>query len=246
MNAGGLGALLAEAFELYRRNVRVVLGVTIPIVVIVTGVTALGLGELTARFNPAPPSRDVLIDVLASGLVTVPLISAILAQLVVATRRGERPAVTELVGNALEVFPTVLLVIVAWLAVSFAGLVTLIAPGIYIFVSWYFVVQAVVIDGDRGIAPIARSAALVRGHWWQSLGTGIAFVFAAALVPQLVLDFAFTPVARSANSYAVVVAVVAIARVIALPFVAIGSTLYYLQLREAAAAAGSGPPPRRF
>src|SRR5665213_530610 len=67
-----------------------------------------------------------------------------------------------------------------------------------------------------------------------------------ALVPQLVLDFAFTPVARSVNSYAVVVAVVAIARVIALPFVAIGSTLYYLQLREAAAAAGSGPPPRRF
>jgi hypothetical protein len=90
MNPGGIGALLAEAFELYRRNVRVVLGVTIPIVVIVTGVTALGLGELTARFNPAPPSRDVLIDVLASGLVTVPLISAILAQL--ASRRGAASA----------------------------------------------------------------------------------------------------------------------------------------------------------
>ena len=112
--------------------------------------------------------------------------------------------------------------------------------------SWYFVVQAVVIDGDRGFAPIARSAALVRGHWWQSLGTGVAFVLVAGLVPQLVLDFAFTPVARSANSYAVVVLVVAIARVIALPFVAIGSTLYYLQLREAAAVAPSGTPPRRF
>src|ERR1700684_1865651 len=69
MNTGGVGALLAEAFELYRRNVRVVLGVTIPIVVIVTGVTALGLGELTARFNPAPPTRDVWIDVLASGQI---------------------------------------------------------------------------------------------------------------------------------------------------------------------------------
>jgi hypothetical protein len=223
-----------------------VLGVAIPIVVIVTGVTALGLGELTARFNPAPPSRDVWIDVLASGLVTVPLISAILAQLVVATRRGESPAVTELVGNALEVFPTVLAVIVAWLAVSVVGFVALIVPGIYVFVSWYFVVQAVVIDGDRGFAPIARSAALVRGHWWQSLGTGVAFVLVAGLVPQLLLDFAFTPVARSANSYAVVVVVVAIARVILLPFVAIGSTLYYLQLRDAAAATTSRQPPRRF
>jgi hypothetical protein len=246
MTAGGLGALLTEAFDLYRRNLRVVLGVAIPIVVIVTGVTALGLGELTARFNPAPPSRDVWIDVLASGLVTVPLISAILAQLVVATRRGESPAVTELVGNALEVFPTVLAVIVAWLAVSVVGFVALIVPGIYVFVSWYFVVQAVVIDGDRGFAPIARSAALVRGHWWQSLGTGVAFVLVAGLVPQLLLDFAFTPVARSANSYAVVVVVVAIARVILLPFVAIGSTLYYLQLRDAAAATTSRQPPRRF
>jgi hypothetical protein len=237
MSTGALGALLVEAFELYRRNVRLVLCVTVPIVVIVTGVTALGLGELTARFSPAPPARDLWIDVLASGLVTVPLISSILSQWVVLTRRGEQPGLTDLVGNALEVFPTVLLVIAAWLAVSFAGLVTLIVPGIYIFVSWYFVVQAVVIDGDRGLKPIARSAALVRGHWWQTAGTGLAFVFIAALVPQFVLNYAFTPVARSANSYAVVVLVVAIARVIALPFVAIGSTLYYLQLREAALAA---------
>ena len=237
MRAGALGELLAEAFELYRANVRLVLAVTVPIVVIVTGVTALGLGELTARFSPAPPARDLWIDVLASGLVTVPLISSILSQWVVATRRGEQPGLTELVGNALEVFPTVLLVIVAWLAVSFIGLITLIVPGIYIFVSWYFVVQAVVIDGDRGFKPIARSAALVRGHWWQTAGTGLAFVFIAALLPQLVLNYAFTPVARSANSYAIVVLVVAVARVIALPFVAIGSTLYYLRLREAALAA---------
>jgi len=237
MTVGGLGALLAEAFDLYRRNVRLVLAVTVPIVVIVTGVTALGLGELTARFNPAPPARDVWIDVLASGLVTVPLISSILSQWVLLMRRGEKPALTDLFANALEVFPTVLLVIVAWLAVSFIGLITLIVPGIYIFVSWYFVVQAVVIDGDRGLKPLSRSAALVRGHWWQSAGTGVAFVFIAALLPQLLLDYAFTPVARSANSYAVVVLVVAVARVIALPFVAIGSTLYYLQLREAALAA---------
>jgi hypothetical protein len=237
MTLGALGALLVEAFDLYRRNVRLVLAVTVPIVVIVTGVTALGLGELTARFSPAPPSRDLWIDLLASGLVTVPLISSILSQWVVATQRGEKPALTDLFGNALEVFPTVLLAIAAWLAVSFVGLVTLIVPGIYVFVSWYFVVQAVVIDGDRGFKPITRSAALVRGHWWQTAGTGIAFVFIAALLPQLVLDYAFTPVARSANSYAVVVLVVAVARVIWLPFVAIGSTLYYLQLREAALAA---------
>jgi len=238
MTTGGLGALLREAFDLYRRNARIVLGTTVPIVLVVTAVTALGLGELTARLNPAPPARDLWIDLLASELVTIPLISSILARWVLLTRRGERVSATELVAGALEVFPVVLMVIVAWLAVTFLGLVTLIVPGIYVYVSWYFVVQAVVIDGDRGFAPITRSAAVVRGHWWQSLVTGIAFQLVAGLVPELVLNYAFTPIARSANSYAVVVVVVALGRVITLPFLAIGATLYYLELHDAAATAG--------
>jgi hypothetical protein len=160
-----VGELLRSAFELYRRNARLVLIVTVPVVLLVTGVTALGLGELTAHYNPAPPERDAYIDLAASQLGTAPLVTAILARLVLATRRGESFKVTDLVADALEVFPAVLIVIVAWLGVSILGFVSLIVPGLYIFVSWYFVVQAVVIDGDRGLAPIGRSARLVRGHW---------------------------------------------------------------------------------
>jgi hypothetical protein len=229
-----VGDLIAAAFGLYRRNVRLVLAVTVPIVVVVTGLTALGLGELGAHVNPAPPARDPLIDVLASELVTVPLISSILARWVFLTGRGERVSASELVANALEAFPAVLLVIVAWLAVSFLGFVSLIVPGVYVFVSWYFVVQAVVIDGDHGFAPITRSAALVRGHWWRTAAIGIAF-WLAGLAPQVVLAYAFSPLARSANSYAIVVLIVALARVVTLPFLAIGATLYYLELRDAAA-----------
>ena len=150
----GVGGLLAAALELYRRNARLVLAVTVPIVVVVTGLTALGLGELGAHFKPQLPLRDTYIQLAANQLVTVPLISAILARWVLLTRRGERTNATDLVANALEVFPAVLLVIVAWLAAVFVGLF-LIVPGVYILISWYFVVQAVVIDGDRGLAPIA-------------------------------------------------------------------------------------------
>ena len=155
--------------------------VTVPIVLVVTAVTALGLGELTARVNPAPPLRDTYVDFAASQLVTAPLVSAILARLVFLRARGEAFNATDLVADALEVFPAVLLVIVVWLAVSFLGFVSLIVPGFYIFVSWYFVVQAVVIDGYRGFAPISRSARLVRGHWWQSAIVGVAFQLAALL-----------------------------------------------------------------
>ncbi len=233
MRSVSVAELLRSSYELYRRNIRLVLSVTVPIVVVVTALTGLGLGEFTARLNPAPPVRDVWIDTLASELVTAPLVSAILARWVFLSRTGETASATDLVANALEAFPAVLLVIVIWLAVSALGAVTLILPGIYVFVSWYFVVQAVVIDGDRGLAPIGRSATLVRGHWWQSAATGLAFLIASYL-PPLALQYAFTPLARSVNSYAVVVGVVALARVVTLPFVAIGASLYYLHLRDSA------------
>ena len=229
-----MAELLRATFDLYRRNVRLVLAVTVPIVAIVTGVTSLGLGELSARFNPGPPVRDAEIDFAALELVTVPLISAVLARWVFLMRRGERIDVADLVANALEVFPAVLFVIVVWLVVSILGFVSLILPGVYVFVSWYFVVQAVVIDGDRGFAAITRSAALVRGRWWQSAIVGIGFRL-AAFVPQGLIVLAFTPVARSANSYAIVVLAAALTSVVAVPFLAIGATLYYLQLRDAAA-----------
>jgi hypothetical protein len=177
--------------------------------------------------------RDAEIDFAALELVTVPLITAILARWVFLMRRGEHVDVADLVANALEVFPAVLFVIVVWLAVSILGFVSLIVPGVYVFVSWYFVVQAVVIDGDRGFAAITRSAALVRGHWWQSALVGIGFRL-AAFVPQGLIVLAFTPVARSTNAYAVFVVAAALTSVVAVPFLAIGATLYYLELRDAA------------
>jgi hypothetical protein len=232
-----MGELLTGAFDLYRRNARLVLAVTVPIIVVVTGLTALGLGELGARYSARPPLRDTYIALAANQLVTVPLISSILARWVLLVQRGERTSATDLVANALEVFPSVLLVIIVWLAVVFVGL-SLVVPGLYILVSWYFVVQAVVIDGHRGLAPIAGSAALVRGHWWQSALVGAGFQL-AAFVPQGLIVFAFTGLARAANAYVVVVVGAAIASVLTLPFLAIGSTLYYLQLRAA-----RGPAPR--
>jgi hypothetical protein len=229
----GVGGLLAAAFGLYRRNARLVLAVTVPIVVVVTGLTALGLGELGAHYKPQPPLRDTYIQLAANQLVTVPLISAILARWVLLTRRGERTNAADLVAHALEIFPVVLLVIVAWLAAVFVGLF-LIVPGVYILVSWYFVVQAVVIDGERALLPISRSAALVRGNWWRSAIVGAGFQL-TAFVPQALIVLAFTGLARSANAYAVVVLGAAVGSVVTLPFLAIGATLYYLQLREAGA-----------
>jgi hypothetical protein len=233
--------LLAGAFGLYRRNLWLVLALTLPIVVVVIGVTALGLGELGASYRASLPGRDIYIEAAASELVTAPLVTAVLARWVALESRGERTAATDLLASGLEAFPAVLLVVVVWLVVSAAGFLLLIFPGIYTFVSWYFVVQAVVIDGVRGLAPISRSSALVRGNWWRSAGIGLAFLIPAALV-TVVVGFAFAPLASAANSDALLVAGEIVADALTLPFLAIGATLYYLQLRERAGA----PPAARF
>lgn len=239
MTSPTVGALLAHAFNLYRRNARLVLALTAPVVVIVVGLTALGLGELGASYRTALPTRDLYIEVAASELVTVPLITSMLARWVAGRVRGERVAATDLVAGGLEAFPAVLLVVFVWLLVSGVGFVLLIFPGIYTLVSWYFVVQAVVIDGDRGLAPIARSQQLVRGRWWRSVGVGLAFLVPTAVVTT-VIGAAFAPLASASNSAAVLVVGEAVADAVTVPFMAIGATLYYLSLRESAVT-----PPRR-
>jgi hypothetical protein len=232
-----VGELLAGAFGLYRRNLRLVLALTLPIVVIVIGLTALGLGEFGVSYRASLPGRDIYIEAAASELVTAPLITAVLARWVALDVRGGRMAATELLASGLEAFPAVLLVVVVWLVVSAVGFLILIVPGIYTFVSWYFVVQAVVLDGERGLRPISRSSALVRGRWWHSAGVGLAFLVPSAIVTALI-GVAFAPLANAANSDALLVAGEIVADALTLPFLAIGATLYYLQLRELAGAAG--------
>jgi hypothetical protein len=233
-----VGDLLARAFGLYRRNLRLVLVLTLPIVVIVIGLTALGLGELGTTYRASLPARDFYIDGVVSALVTTPLITSVLARWVELESRGERMAATELLASGLDAFPAVLLVVLVWLVVSAVGFLVLIIPGIYTLVSWYFVVQAVVIDGQRGLTPISRSSALVRGNWWRSAGVGLAFVVPSGVAQWVIIDPIFGAIASATNSDAVLVAGEIVAAAVTQPFVAIGATLYYLQLRERAGAPG--------
>ncbi len=172
--------LIARSFELYRRNARLVLMLTLPVVVFVIGVTALGLGELGGSYRTSLPARDIYIEAAASELVTAPLITSMLARWVLLEGRGEHAGAADLLAGALDAFPAVLLVVLVWLVVSIVGFVSLIVPGIYTFVSWYFVVQAVVIDNCRGLAPVSRSSALVRGRWWRTAGVGLVFLVPSA------------------------------------------------------------------
>src|SRR2546430_16884987 len=72
--------------------------------------------------------------------------------------------------SGLEAFRPVFGALVIAAAGVVLGLFVFILPGIWLFVRWAFVPQAVVLDGRRGVAALQRSAELVTGSWWRGFG----------------------------------------------------------------------------
>ena len=222
--------LLAETIALYRAQLRLLLALAGTVVAIVELIVGVGLGELTARYQSNPSKVADAITLAASTLVTVPLVSAMLARAVLDVRGGREPSMRRSASFGLDLFAPVLGAVILYAAGVVAGIVAFVVPGVIVFVSWYFVAQAVVVDGRRGSAALSRSAELVRGHWLHSLRTGIT-VNALVAVPGFLVASLFDTAARAAGAEALVVLGEIAYGAFALPFVSVAATLYYLDLR---------------
>jgi hypothetical protein len=234
VSASPLGALIAQTFAFYRAQIRLVLIVTVPVVAFVELAFAAGLGEFGAGVHKTVPVGDTYVEVVAILLVMVPLVTAMLARAVVISREESGPLDPRRVaGEGLELFAPVFVPALLYVVGVFAGSTLFLLPGIYVAVSWYFVVQAVVVDRARGIGAIARSSALVRGNWWRSAGTGACFL-AIVVLFDFAPNIAFGELAVSTNSFAPLIVGEILLSSIALPFVAVGATFYYLELRARA------------
>jgi hypothetical protein len=229
-----VGVLLTRTVALYRRHARLVLLTTLPVVAFVEILVAVGLGEFTASAHKKIPTGDLYIDFAASVLVTAPLVTAMIARTVVADLAGDaHPRTVDIVVRGLDLFAAAFAAEVLFWSGVLLGAFILIVPGIIFLVSWYFVVQTVAIDDKRLFATVAMSSALVRGLWWRTAGTLLVLQLLAA-VPSLVATAGFEALSTSVDSDAVTVVGNIIIGTIALPFVAIGATLYYLELRARA------------
>lgn len=229
-----VGVVLLRTLAFYSRHVRLVLLVTLPVVAFVDVVLAAGLGELTASVHKSIPTADGYLDLAASEFVTIPLVTAILARAVLIDLTSDvRPRARDVVLQGLDLFVPAFVAVLLFVSGVLFGFFLLVIPGIYLAVSWYFVVQAAVVDGVRGTATINTSTMLVRGRWWHSAGVGLCFQLCVG-IPSLVAADVFESLARAANSDALIVIGNVLIDTIALPFVAIGATLYYLELRQLA------------
>jgi len=235
--ARDVGALFATALTVFGRYVWLFIllsaAVVIPADLIVEGI---GLEMLTSSYDESPGVAETLIPMLVEFLVVMPIIAAICIYALHQIAAGQRPSAAEVFVAGFEAF-TPLFAAVVLAAVGIAlGFVLFIVPGIYLAIRWYFVPQAVVIEGARGADALSRSGEAVQGSWWRTFGL-VLLANIAIVIPGLILVLPFAAIADSTDRAVWELIGSTITTSVTTPFVALFSTLLYYDLRTRRAGA---------
>jgi hypothetical protein len=225
-----VGALFRDSLRVFIAHawlfVLLSAAVVIPVEVAVEGI---GLEMLTSSYDESPPLVESAVPTVVGFLVMTPIITAICIYALQSIARGERPSPGEVFTAGFEAFtPLFGAVVLAALGIAL-GFLALIIPGVYLAVRWYFVPQAVVIDGARGPAALTRSSELVQGFWWRTFGLVLLANLAIA-IPGFLLLTPFTAIAASTDDAIWALAGTILTTSVTTPFVALYSTFLYYDL----------------
>jgi len=223
--------LFRDSLTVYARHAWVFIAlsaaVVIPVYVVVQGI---GLGHLTASYDSSPTVAETAIPTIMGFLVVSPLITAICIHALRSVAAGERLGAGQAFVSGFEAFtPLFFAVLLAAVGISL-GFIALVIPGVYLAVRWFFVPQAVVIDGARGPVALVRSGQVVQGFWWRTFGL-VVLVNLAVAVPGLVLSAPFTSLADSTDRAVWALVGTIIAESVTVPFSALFSTFLFYDLR---------------
>ena len=227
-----VGALLRDSFTVYLRHFGTFLAlgalVVVPSQVIVSGI---GMEQLTADYDSTPGWAETSIAAAVAFLVVAPLITAICVHALHSVAAGGSPGAREAIVNGFESFAPIFFAVLLAAAGIAVGLFLLIVPGIYLFVRWYFVPQAVVLEGARTAAALRASTRLVTGAWWRTFGL-VVLVYVLLGLASVVLGAPFTALADTTDRALWALAGNILATSVTQPFAALFSTLLYYDLRE--------------
>jgi hypothetical protein len=226
-----LGALLRDSLSVYQHHFGTFLAlgalVVVPSELIVGGI---GLEQLSSDYDARPGFAEMAIPAAVAYLVVAPLITAICIHALRSVAGGGSPGAREAIVNGFESFtPIFFAVLLAALGIAL-GLI-LIVPGIYLFVRWFFVPQAVVLEGARDAGALRASGRLVTGAWWRTFGM-VVLVNVLALLAVVVLGAPFAALADATDRAIWALAGQIVAATVTQPFAALFSTLLYYDLRE--------------
>jgi hypothetical protein len=224
-------ALFSDSFSVLWRHLGVFLVlaavVVIPVHVIVSGI---GLEQLTGRYDKSPPLAETLLPTLVSFLVVSPLINAICINVLKALADAEKPSARQALVEGFEAFQPIFFAVLLAAAGIALGLLLFIVPGIYVAIRWFFVPQAVVIEGAGVPASLMRSMQVTEGFWWRTFGIVLGANVLAA-IPGLLLAVPLTAQAESSGRAVWALAGTIATEMVSTPFVALVATFLYYDLR---------------
>lgn len=197
-----LGALLGTALVVYRRSFWKLVAIGFAVSLTVNGIVlGVGLEQIWSGYDPTPPDGETLV-VLATSLLTTPLIFAMVTFVLRDVAAAGRPQARAAIQRGLDLFPGLLLAVVVAAAGVAAGFLALVLPGIYLAIRWSLVVQVVAVEEVRGPAALGRSGKLVEGSWWRVAGI---VVLAAVLttIPGIPVGIGLGAAAEAADSAAI-------------------------------------------
>ena len=194
-----VGEVLDGAFASIRMNPKALLGLSF-VVVLIGQLVILGLNLATrsagtgARLGAA--AATTFVSLLQSSIVTGAII-IVIGEAVLGTKVSPADALNRLRGRIWKLVGLSLLVGL----LSLLAAVALIIPGIYVFVLLAFATPVFVLEKTTVGAALSRSAELVRGSWWRTLGIGLLGEIVAVVIGGLIqLPFALFA-ARSAGVF---------------------------------------------
>jgi hypothetical protein len=226
-----VGALLRDSLTVYLRHFWTFLAlgalVVVPSQVIVGGI---GLEQLTADYDAAPGWAETAIAAAVAYLVVAPLITAICIHALHSVAGGGAPGAREAIVKGFESFAPIFFAVLLAAAGIAVGLLVIV-PGVYLFVRWYFVPQAVVLEGARNAAALRASSRLVAGAWWRTFGL-VVLVNVLTTLAILLLGAPFVELARASDRALWELSGQILAATVTQPFIALFSTFLYYDLRE--------------
>jgi hypothetical protein len=226
-----LGALLRDSLTVYLRHFGTFLAlgalVVVPSQVIVGGI---GLEQLSSDYDSTQGWAETAIQAAVAYLVVAPLITAICVHALRSVAGGGSPGAREAIVKGFESFTPIFFAVLLAAAGIAVGLLVIV-PGVYLFVRWYFVPQAVVLEGARNTGALRASSRLVAGAWWRTFGL-VVLVNVLLALTILVLGAPFTGLAIASDRAIWALSGQILAASVTQPFIALFSTFLYYDLRE--------------
>lgn len=172
-------SVLRDSLYFFRRHLAGILQLCLPLVVL----EALGTQLLYRQLGEtASPAYGMLVS-----LLFYPLYSAALILYLDTRSNGQETPKRDLFARAVQLWPTLALMILISSLLIMAGFALFVLPGIWVMINLVFAEYLLVLRGLPVVASMRESARMTTGHFWQIMVCVLGVLAPLWLVDALLL-----------------------------------------------------------